>query len=352
LNLQLEFEKSQNKKLDREVKRAVAMHEEECAASAKHKQVALMLIRGRARLVHALNELKAHCAALENSAKEARKAEAASEEHQVEADFEREQLRARLARAEAQNRELRSEIDRLRGVGAAAAARPTAAHPHVYISERTVSPTPPQPNPAELRRSVVQGVQKLSPETDATAVNRTSMAAKKSPTLHEAAINSSLSASTELAAKMSTGASHIMSPSPSPGATAAPPRKPNPAATAAAGARGGPPPIPPNKPQVVITPQGSVPRPSLSGVSSPPSKLVSATSPKDRMSVPMTDGVMPNIAVINRTPSPRLVAPPPVGGMHSVPVSRPDVPVSATVRKPAPTAGAGQVCVNIKSQVG
>lgn len=295
------------------------------------------MIRGRASLVRALTELKAHCAALESTAKEARRAEAASEEHQVEADFEREQLRARLTRAEAQNRDLRMELDRLRGVGVAAAGRcPNAAHPHVYISERTVSPTPPLHNTSDLRRTVVPAGQKLSPETDALTC-RTVQATKKSSFSNEAIVQNPLSASTELGVKMCASASHVISPSPTVGATTVTPRKPAPAG------RGGPPPIPPNKPQVVITPQGSVPR------HSPPSKLVAAASASNRMSVPMADGVS-NIAVINRTPSPRLVSQT-HGIMHSAPGGRPDVSMATAVRKPAPTA-AGQVCVNLKSQVG
>ena len=340
VNLQLEFEKSQNKKLDRELKRATASHEEERAASAKHKQVALMLIRGRARLVHALTEIKARCALLESTVQESVKPESASEDRQAEVDFERDQILARLARAEAQNRDLRTEIERLRCVGTTSATRPTAAHPHVYISERTVSPTPPVHNPADPRRAALPVGQKLSPETDSSA-SKTIQAAKKSPLLHETAINCSFSASSDISGKVPASASHASSPSP---AVTAAPRKPAPA-----GRGGPPPPIPPNKPQVIITPQGSALRPSSVG-NLPPAKFGSSATPNNRMSFPLPDGVT-NIAVINRAPSPRLVTQP-VVGMHGAPIGRQDVSLSTAVRKSTPAAVPGQVCVNLKSQVG
>jgi len=313
--LQLEFEKSQNKKLERELKRASTVHDEDRAASAKHKQVALMLIRGRTRLVQALVEARARCADLENAVEEARRAEASNEERHVEADFEREQLRARLSRAEAQNRELRTEIERLRGLSV---SRPTASHPHVYISERTVSPTPP--NSSDLRRTpVAASVPKLSPEMDSSLLLRTvpsPSSVKKSPVLHETSSSAPSVVADQMNPKISTSVGQILSPT-SVNAT----RKPVPAG------RGVPPPVPPNKPHMVISPQGSA-------VRHPTPVRPVAAGQRDRMPV-----VAQQDGVVNHIPSPRLVTP---GIHHPTSPVRPES--SAGMRKPGP--------VNIKSQVG
>jgi len=323
--LQLEFEKSQNKKLDRELKRASTVRDEDRAASAKHKQVALMLIRGRTRLVQALVEARARCAELENAVEEARRAEASNEERHVEADFEREQLRARLSRAEAQNRELRTEIERLRGLSV---SRPTASHPHVYISERTVSPTPP--NSSDLRRTpVAVSAPKLSPEMDSSLLLRTgavSAGVKKSPMLHDVS-SSSLSAVADqmhprISPSIGQPAHQIVSPT-----NLNAPRKPVPTG------RGVPPPVPPNKPQMVISPQGSAVRPATSATPVRPGQ-------RDRMPIAVQQD-----SVINHVPSPRIMTP---GVHHSTGPVRPEVASTAGMRKPGPSPGP----VNIKSQVG
>jgi hypothetical protein len=348
LKQELEFEKAQTKKLERELKRASSVRDEDRAASAKHKQVALMLIRGRARLVQTLVELRTRCTELEAAAAESRRSEAASEERHLEADFEREQLRARLARAEAQNRELRLEIERMRGggvsTGGSGIVRPTASHPHVYISERTVSPTPPPaPSSADIRRTptgnafAAAAVPKLSPEANDLS---TAMAKKVTPPVLHDVTTANVPA-----------VGHAALPTVQPAGAGNAVRKMAPVG------RGAPPPIPPNKPQVVIVPQGTtIIRPSsatCSGLSSPPSKLGVAAASKDRTMLPMPDGVVGATAAsvidrsANRAPSPRFVAPPSV---HLAPAVRPDVAAGA-VRKPTPTSGA-QVCVKIKSQVG
>lgn len=315
LKQELEFEKSQNKKLERELKRASTVHDEDRAASAKHKQVALMLIRGRTRLVQALVEARAHCAELENAIEEARRAEASNEERHVEADFEREQLRARLSRAEAQNRELRNEIERLRGLSV---SRPTASHPHVYISERTVSPTPP--NSSDMRRTpVAVSVPKLSPEMDSSLLLRTVASpagVKKSPVLHEISSSAPSVVADQMHPKISTNVGPVVTPT---SVNAA--RKPVPAG------RGVPPPVPPNKPHMVISPQGSAARPAT------PVRPVAAGQ-RDRMPV-----VAQQDGVVNHLPSPRLVTP---GIRHPTSPVRPES--SSAMRKPGP--------VNIKSQVG
>jgi len=322
--LQLEFEKSQNKKLERELKRASTVRDEDRAASAKHKQVALLLIRGRTRLVQALVETRARCAELENAIQEVRRAEASNEERHVEADFEREQLRARLSRAEAQNRELRTEIERLRGLSV---TRPTASHPHVYISERTVSPTPP--NSSDLRRTpVAVSVPKLSPEMDSSLLLRTgatSAGAKKSPVLHDISSSAPSVVSDQMYPRINTIVGQPVHQVVSPVNVNAP-RKPVPAG------RGIPPPVPPNKPHMVISPQSAAVRPSV------PAAPVRPLTPgqRDRMPV-MQDGVA------NHVPSPRLVSP---GVHHTASPVRPEVTSSASMRKPGPSP------VNIKSQVG
>lgn len=322
--LQLEFEKSQNKKLERELKRASTVRDEDRAASAKHKQVALMLIRGRTRLVQALVETRARCSELENAIEEARRAEASNEERHVEADFEREQLRARLSRAEAQNRELRTEIERLRGLSV---SRPTASHPHVYISERTVSPTPR--NPSDLRRTpIAVSVPKLSPEMDSSLLLRTassSTGVKKSPVLHDISSSAPAIVSDQMHPRITASVGQVVSP-----ANVNAPRKPVPTG------RGVPPPVPPNKPHMVISPQGSAVRLST------PAAAVRPVTPvqRDRMpAVAQQDGV------VNHVPSPRLVTP---GVHHPTSPVRPEVASSAGMRKPSPSPGP----VNIKSQVG
>ena len=324
LCVQLEFEKSQNKKLERELKRASTVRDEDRAASAKHKQVALMLIRGRTRLVQALVEARARCAELENAIEEAHRAEASNEERHVEADFEREQLRARLSRAEAQNRELRTEIERLRGMSV---SRPTASHPHVYISERTVSPTPP--NSSDLRRTpVAVSVPKLSPEMDSALMLRTGAASagvKKSPMLHDVSSSAPSAVADQMHPRVSTGVGQPVHQVVSPSNVNAP-RKAVPAG------RGVPPPVPPNKPQLVISP-GSAVRPATSAAPVRPGQ-------RDRMPA----GVQQD-GVINHVPSPRVVTP---GVHHGTSPVRPEVASTAGMRKPGPSPGP----VNIKSQVG
>lgn len=300
--------------MERELKRASTVRDEDRAASAKHKQVALMLIRGRTRLVQTLVEARARCTELENAVDEARRVEASNEERHVEADFEREQLRARLSRAETQNRELRTEIERLRGLSL---SRPTASHPHVYISERTVSPTPP--NSSDLRRTpVAVSVPKLSPEMDSSLLLRTvpsPAGVKMSPVLHEISSSAPPVIADQTHPKLSTNVGQVLPPT---NVNAA--RKPIPTG------RGVPPPIPPNKPHMVISPQGSAVRPAT------PVRPV-ATGQRDRMPVAQQDGV------VNHVPSPRLVTP---GIHHPTSPVRPES--SASMRKPGP--------VNIKSQVG
>jgi len=284
-----------------------------------------MLIRGRTRLVQALVESRARCAELENAIEEAHRVEASNEERHVEADFEREQLRARLSRAEAQNRELRTEIERLRGMSV---SRPTAS-PHVYISERTVSPTPR--NPSDLRRTpIAVSVPKLSPEMDTTMLLRTastSAGVKKSPVLHDVSSSAPAVVSGETYPRISTTVSQSMHQVVTPVNVT---RKPAPIG------RGVPPPVPPNKPHMVISPQGSAVRPS------PQAAPVRPVTPGQRDRMPV---VVQQDGIVNHVPSSRLVSP---GVHHTTSPVRPEVASSTVVRKPGPSPGP----VNIKSQVG
>ena len=288
-----------------------------------------MLIRGRTRLVQVLVETRARCAELENAIEEARRAEASNEERHVEADFEREQLRARLSRAEAQNRELRTEIERLRGLSV---SRPTASQsPHVYISERTVSPTPR--NSSDLRRTpVAVSVPKLSPEMDSSLLLRTgatSAGVKKPPVLHDISASAPSVIADQMHPRISTSVSQQVY-------QVVPPTNVNAPRKSAPAGRGVPPPVPPNKPQMVISPQGSAVRPSLT---SPPVRPVTPGQ-KDRMPV-----MVQQDGVVNHIPSPRLVSP---SVHHSSSPVRPEVASTSGMRKPSPSPGP----VNIKSQVG
>lgn len=50
----IEYEKSQNKKLEKDLKKTLASLEEERANSIKHKQVAVMLIKEQKKLIEKL----------------------------------------------------------------------------------------------------------------------------------------------------------------------------------------------------------------------------------------------------------------------------------------------------------
>ena len=128
---QLEFEKSQAKKLDKESKKTTTALEEERAAAVKHKQVALMLIKERKKLAEQtmwlqhravqmekqLHDQKTHVQGMGGGlVQENQKCsliEAQMEKQLSEFDIEREQLRGRLSKEEAHNRELSHEVLKL-----------------------------------------------------------------------------------------------------------------------------------------------------------------------------------------------------------------------------------------------
>lgn len=88
--------------------------------SARHKQVAVMLIKERKELVRRLVEAEQVKSLVETSAGEAagqrttnQKTEAMLERQLIEFDMEREQYKARLAREESRNNQLTADIERL-----------------------------------------------------------------------------------------------------------------------------------------------------------------------------------------------------------------------------------------------
>ena len=129
---QVDYEKAQNRRMEKDLKKTLASLEEERANSAKHKQVALMLIRERRKLVERILQEKHKCSEMEHilndekdkmismaeglvqESRKSLKMEAAMEKQLSEFDTEREQLRTRVIREENKNKELQSEADSLR----------------------------------------------------------------------------------------------------------------------------------------------------------------------------------------------------------------------------------------------
>ncbi|XP_022081270.1 cortactin-binding protein 2-like isoform X7 [Acanthaster planci] len=123
---QLEFERAQQKKLEKETKRSQAALIQE---RKKHLQFAKVILDERKVLLMELGEMKQHMEELEDMmiVKEAQlasakgclqkerkrltKMEAGMEKRLSEFDIEREQLRAKLNREESRTRELREELD-------------------------------------------------------------------------------------------------------------------------------------------------------------------------------------------------------------------------------------------------
>ena len=123
---QVDFEKSQVKKAEKEVKKLTASLEEEQAASSKHKAVALMLIKERRRMLERLVQLeqvRVHAKQLlqeerakVNSAAEGRGDEGRSvelEQRCTQAESERKQAEAALAQEEKKNASMSAEVSRL-----------------------------------------------------------------------------------------------------------------------------------------------------------------------------------------------------------------------------------------------
>lgn len=133
LKQEVDFEKSNTKKMEKDLKKTLASLEEERAGSAKHKQVALMLIKERKKLVEKfvierqkameaqrqLNEEKARsmnmAEGLMQESKKSLQMEANMEKQLSEFDLEREQLKNKLQREENRTRELQAQVDLLKG---------------------------------------------------------------------------------------------------------------------------------------------------------------------------------------------------------------------------------------------
>lgn len=132
LKQEVEFEKSNTKKMEKDLKKTLASLEEERANSAKHKQVALMLIKERKKLVEKLlvekhkatevqklyNDEKARsmnmAEGLVQESKKSLQMEATMEKQLSEFDLEREQLKNKLIREENKSRELQAQVDSLK----------------------------------------------------------------------------------------------------------------------------------------------------------------------------------------------------------------------------------------------
>lgn len=128
---QIDFEKANQKKMEKDMKKTLASLEEERASSAKHKQVALMLIKERKKLVEKLMQEKFRADQAERilqeeksksmnmaeglvqESKKSLKMEATMERQASEFDLEREQLKNKLQREENRNKDFQVQIDSL-----------------------------------------------------------------------------------------------------------------------------------------------------------------------------------------------------------------------------------------------
>ena len=109
--------------MEKELKKTKLLLTEQQDISARHKQVAVVLIKERKELVKKLVEVDQAKQVLEQALEEAsshiaenhklEQMEAMLERHLMEFDLEREQYRVRLAREESRNNELIADIERL-----------------------------------------------------------------------------------------------------------------------------------------------------------------------------------------------------------------------------------------------
>nr|XP_022297732.1 cortactin-binding protein 2-like isoform X2 [Crassostrea virginica] len=131
LRQEIEYEKSQNKKLEKDLKKTLASLEEERANSIKHKQVAVMLIKEQKKLIEKLVKDRGRIQKLEQQlqeeqdktsnvveglvieSKKSLKMEAVMEKQMSDFDVEREQMKGKLGRAEAKNQELSNQVEAL-----------------------------------------------------------------------------------------------------------------------------------------------------------------------------------------------------------------------------------------------
>ncbi|XP_052779857.1 cortactin-binding protein 2-like isoform X2 [Mya arenaria] len=131
LNKEVDFEKGNTKKMEKDLKKTLASLEEERASSGKHKQVALMLIKERRKLVERYVAEKERAdeayrvlaeersksmnmaEGLVQESKKSLKMEATMERQASEFDVEREQWRNRLQREENRNKDLLGQVEQL-----------------------------------------------------------------------------------------------------------------------------------------------------------------------------------------------------------------------------------------------
>ena len=128
---QIDYEKNQNKKLEKDLKKTLASLEEERAKSTKHKQVAVMLIKEQKKLIERLVVDRQKCnqydqllkdeknkgvnmaEGLVQESKKTLKMEAAMEKQIIDFDIEREQLKSRLSKEENKNKDLQVQLESL-----------------------------------------------------------------------------------------------------------------------------------------------------------------------------------------------------------------------------------------------
>ncbi|XP_066285066.1 cortactin-binding protein 2-like isoform X2 [Branchiostoma lanceolatum] len=129
LSQQVDFEKSQLRKMEKDKNKAMAMLEEE---RAHHQQIGVLLAKERKRLASKLiqerqqlkdvhkglqdqkDKVRSMAEGLVQESKKSLKMEAEMEKQLSEFDIEREQLRSKLSREEAKNRDLQTEVDEYR----------------------------------------------------------------------------------------------------------------------------------------------------------------------------------------------------------------------------------------------
>ncbi|KAK7473797.1 hypothetical protein BaRGS_00034965 [Batillaria attramentaria] len=163
LRQEIDFEKSNSKKLEKDLRRTLAALEEERASAARHKQVALLLLKERKHLIQKLTaEGQRHSqgestlsddqlhgedlAGLEAESRRSLAMEAALEQQLGEFESERASLREGLSQEQARTRELEAQVEALQRQVQSMAARTSLDSIEIKSS---VSPQlASQPSPA------------------------------------------------------------------------------------------------------------------------------------------------------------------------------------------------------------
>ena len=168
---QVDFEKSQVKKAEKEVKKLTASLEEEQAASSKHKAVALMLIKERRRMLERLVQLeqvRVHAKQLlqEERAKASSVAEGRGDEGRsaeleqrcTQAESERKQAEAALAQEEKKSASMSAEVSRLEKL-VESLQRQVSSQSQASVASPDTKGVPPTPN---CISSVAPGVKEMA----------------------------------------------------------------------------------------------------------------------------------------------------------------------------------------------